>query len=418
MKALHSRDHASSFLRAGEGAPDVWTSTCPASDAHGLAPPRPIYLDHHATTPMDPRVITVVRRVMEECFGNPNSVDHVFGDRAAALLSEAREHVSALVGAEPEHVRFTSGATEAIRIALSIAEEAVQGRPIRVAATRVEHHAVLDALGYWERRGRAQVVWINVDERARVELSAIAAAVAEGADLLCLMAANNEVGTIYPIEDAAAIARRAGAAILVDATQAASAGSLRAADWGIDYLALSAHKLYGPKGAGALVGPLACSEAAELAAGHSGTPNSPALAGFGEASRLALLERDRDQIRLCELRDRLEAALLSSVPRLVVNGDRANRLAGNLHISAPGVPNGAVIARVRRDVAVSTGSACSSGSDAPSHVLRAMRLPADIQDSALRVSVGKFTTTDEVDRAAALLAAAIADVRTAMGMRA
>ena len=168
-------------------------------------------------------------------------------------------------------------------------------------------------------------------------------------------------------------------------------------------------------GAGALVGPLAYSEAAELATGHGGTPNVPALAGFGEASRLALLERDYNQLRLLELRNRLEAALLSSVPGLVINGDRENRLAGNLHVSAPGAPNGAVIARVRRDVAVSTGSACSSGSDATSHVLRAMRLSVDIQDSALRLSVGKFNTSDEIDSAAALLAAVIADVRTEMG---
>ena len=180
---------------------------------------------------------------MDNCFGNPNSVDHVFGDRAAALLSGAREHVGALVGAEPEHVRFTSGATEALRIALGIAEEEVQGRPLQVVATRVEHHAVLNALEYWERRGRAQILWVDVDEQARVNVSAIADAMAGRTDLLCLMAANNEVGTVYPIEEAAAIAHNAGAAILVDGTQAAFAGALRAADWGIDYLALSAHKL-------------------------------------------------------------------------------------------------------------------------------------------------------------------------------
>ena len=417
MTALRVRGRVSSVSKAGERAPHAWEPPCPARQVQGRAASKPVYLDHHATTPLDPRVITVVRRVMEECFGNPNSADHVFGDRAAELLSQARQHVGALVGAEPEHVRFTSGATEAIRLAIGIAEEDVQSRPLRVAAMRVEHHAVLHALEYWERRGRAEVLWIDVDDQARVKLSAIADAMAQGADLLCVMAANNEVGTIYPIEEAAEIARRSGAAILVDATQAASAGSLRAADWGIDYLALSAHKVYGPKGAGALVGPLACSEAAELAAGHGGTPNVPALAGFGEASRLALIERDVDQARLRELRDRLEVALLSSVPGLVVNGDKANRLAGNLHVSAPGAPNGAVIARVRREVAVSTGSACSSASEAASHVLRAMRLPVAIQDSALRISVGKFTTADEIDRAAALLAAAIADVRTAMGAR-
>jgi cysteine desulfurase len=229
------------------------------------------------------------------------------------------------------------------------------------------------------------------------------------------MAANNEVGTLYPIEAATALARQAGTAILVDATQAVGNVPLQAVDWGIDYLALSAHKIYGPKGSGALVAPFGRLRIAELAVGHEGTPNTPAAAGFGEACRLAIIEGRDNQARIRALRDRLETALLSFVPGLVINGDREHRLACNLHVSAPGAPNGAVLARLRQFLAVSTGSACSSGSDAPSHVIRAMRLPADVQDSALRLSVGKFNNTYEIDTAAAILAEAIADVRTQMG---
>jgi cysteine desulfurase len=377
----------------------------------------PVYLDHHATTPVDPRVVKVVCRMMTETFGNPNSVDHLFGEAAAAIVEGARGDVARLVGAPPEHVRFTSGATEAIRIAIGIARANAAPTALRVAVSRAEHKAVLDTLSALERDGQAVLHWIDVDAMGRVSLSDVAGALSKGIDLLCLMAANNEVGTLHPVRQIADLAREAGVAILVDATQAVGRVPLDAADWGIDYLILSAHKLYGPKGAGALVGPEACTPVADHVCGHVGTPNVPGVAGLGAACQLRLAEASADEERIAMLRDRLEEALVEHVPGLVVNGDRANRLSNNLHVSAPGAPNDAVVARLRRRVAISTGAACSSGAQAPSHVLQAMGLPVALQDSALRISPGKFNTIDEIDRAAAEIATAIADVRMMMGTR-
>jgi cysteine desulfurase len=376
------------------------------------AMPLAIYLDHHATTPVDPRVAQVVFEAMTQTFGNAHSVDHVFGEEAATMVEQAAIEVADLLDARPDFVRFVSSATEAIKIALGIA--AADKKLLRVAVTRVEHKAVLDPLRLLEHHGRATLEWIDVDEAGRVSLDDLARALEKNVDLLCLMAANNEVGTLYPIEKAADLAAHAGAKILVDATPAVGRIPLRVTDWGIDYLVLSAHKLYGPKGVGALIGPEARSPKADIANGHAGTLNVPGIAGLGAACRLWLTEGESDEQRIAELRDRLEADLLRRIPELMINGDRANRLTNNLHISAPGAPNDAVIARLHRKVAISTGAACSSGAQEPSHVLRAMRMSSELQDSALRISAGKFNTVEEIDLAAAEIATAVAEVRAAM----
>lgn len=364
---------------------------------------RPIYLDHHATTPVDPRVAKVVMRAMMEDFGNANSVDHLFGKIAGELILTASDAVAALVGAAAEDVKFTSGSTEAIRLALAHAiSTRPPGRPLRVAVSRVEHKAVLDAIEAGIRSSLIQPAWIEVDNQARIDLASLSKALDRGVDLLCLMAANNEVGTIYPVEEAATMARQTRAAILVDATQAAGRIPLRVHQWHLDYLVLSAHKIYGPKGVGALVAPGIDLGAtlSELALGYGGTPNVPGIAGMGEACRLRLLEMVSDESRIASLRDRLQTALLRSVPGLVVNGDLRARLGHNLHISIPGVPNEALVAKLRRKVAVSTGAACTSGTLTHSHVLRAMDLPLDLQEGAIRISLGKFNTQEEIDRAA------------------
>lgn len=378
----------------------------------------PVYLDHHATTPVDPRVAEVVLHAMTRAFGNANSVDHVFGEIAAAMMDDARAAVADLVCATPDDVRFTSGATEAIRAALGIARATAGREILRIAVSRVEHQAVLDAVAALERDGNATVHWIDVDQQGRVALSGISEALEKGIDLLCLMAANNEIGTIYPVREAAVLAQEARTLILVDATQAAGRVELRAADWGLDYLVLSAHKLYGPKGVGALVAPEARNVVADLVFGHEGTPNVPGAAGLGAACRLQIAEGAADELRITAFRDRLEAGLIARVPDLVVNGDRHNRLSHNLHVSAPGAPNDVVVARLRRQVAISTGAACTSGAQAPSHVLRAMGLPPELQNCALRISPGKFNTVKEIDRAVESIAEAVAEVRaTVAGLR-
>ncbi|MGR6913612.1 cysteine desulfurase family protein [[Actinomadura] parvosata] len=377
----------------------------------------PIYLDYHATTPVDPRVAAIVLRVMTADFGNANSTEHVYGDVAAELVDEARGHVAALVGAAPETVNFTSGSTESIRLAIGHAVSVSKKLPLRVAATTVEHRAVLDALAAHEARGEAVVHWLPVDRRGKLDLEMLEHACRQGTDLVCVMAANNEVGVIYPVEQVGQITARFGARSLIDATQAAGHLPIRAQEWNITYLALSAHKMYGPKGVGALVAPRgfdARSSYHRVSGVGEGTPNVPGIAGLGEACRLRDLEHAADEKRMAAQRDRLESLLLPEIDGLVVNGDPEHRLSNNLHIAIPGVPNNAVIARLRRRVALSSGAACSSGAETPSHVLQAMGLPYEIQGSALRISNGKFTTDEEIECAAEQITSAVASVRHAL----
>jgi cysteine desulfurase len=379
--------------------------------------PLPIYLDYHSTTPVDPRVAAIVVRVMTEDFGNAHSAEHVYGDVAAELVDEARGHVAALVGTDPEMVNFTSGSTESIHLAIGHAVSVSSKLPVQVAATAVEHRAVLDALAAYEARREVAVRLMPVDRRGRLDLDALEHACRQGADLVCVMAANNEVGVIYPVEQVARIAARFGARSLVDATQAAGHIPIRTDEWNITYLTLSAHKIYGPKGVGALIAPrgsVARSSHGRVPGVREGTPNVPGIAGFGEACRLRHLELAADEKRVAAQRDRLETLLLAGIDGLVVNGDPEHRLSNNLHVAVPGVPNNAVIARLRRRVALSSGAACSSGAEAPSHVLRAMGLRDEIQSSALRISNGKFTTDEEIERAAEQITNAVASVRDAL----
>jgi cysteine desulfurase len=370
-----------------------------------------VYLDHHATTPIDPRVAQVVFDTMTVKFGNAHSVDHVYGQTAAALVQQAAAEVADLLRTSPDHIRFTSGATEAIRIALGIA--AANTKCLRVGVSRVEHKAVLEPLVTLEQRGRATLRWIDVDSAGRVSLDNLAQVVTDGVDLVCLMAANNEVGTVYPVKEAAALAAANRAEILVDATAAAGRIPIKAEDWGIDYLVLSAHKVYGPKGAGALVGPSARTPLADSVFGHAGTLNVPCIVGFGEACRLQAAEGSTAEAQAIKLRDQLEATLTHRIPNLVINGDLLNRLGNNLHISVPGAPNDAVTSRLHDSVAISTGAACSSGAQEPSHVLRAMGLSPELQETALRMSTGKFNTVEEIEFAASEIASAVAEVRAA-----
>jgi cysteine desulfurase len=386
------------------------------------SPPAPacrahvIYLDHHATTPIDPRVAQVVFKAMTEIFGNPNSVDHVYGEVAASAVDQARVAVARLAGAEPEDVRFTSGSSEALRLALAYAIERSSSVPLKAAIAPIEHPALLDAAYHAARDGHIQILWMEVDDKARVHVDTIGDALAQGAGLVCLMAANNEVGTLQPIEDAGRLAKAAGAAFLVDATQATGRMELHAERWGVDYLIMSGHKMYGPKGVGALVSPeIAEAPPPKLHPFRPATPNVPGIVGLGEAARLMTAEMATDEPRIRALRDRFETSLCNAIPGLTINGDRGRRLSNNLHISVPEVPNDAVISHLRNKVAISTGAACMSGADAPSHVLRAMNLPVWRQDGALRISLGKFNTDEDIEQAAEAIIAAVRAVHGALG---
>lgn len=376
----------------------------------------PIYLDNHATTQIDARVAAEVMAAMQVDFGNANSTDHAIGQTAAGLVETSRSHVAALVDADPEHVHFTSGSTEAIHLALSHAVGIGRSTPLRIGISKAEHKAVIDAALSAQRQGLATIRWVEVDGLARIDRHSLASVLASGVDLVCLMAANNEVGTTHPISELASLVHEKGGLLLVDATQGAGRVPMSATSDDIDYLVFNAHKINGPKGVGALVSAVYDSNNVYgLAAAHRPTPNVPGIVGFGEACRLLMLEGSDENARLSALRDRLEQALLQAVPDMIVNGDVSNRLPNNLHISVPGAPNDVVLSRLSRTVAMSAGSACTSGAQSPSHVLVAMSLSQPAIDSSLRISLGRQTTKAEVEIAVKRIAETINEVRAMLG---
>ncbi|UKO97410.1 cysteine desulfurase family protein [Nostoc sp. UHCC 0870] len=371
-----------------------------------------IYLDYHSTTPVDPRVAEKVMYYMTTAFGNANSVDHSYGDEAAKAVKQARQQIAELINASPKEIIFTSGATESINLAIQ-GHISQQNTPAKIIVSPVEHKAVLDTCKALAKKGLIEVICLKVNQQAQIDLEHLAKVCSKGAALICVMAANNEVGTIYPIEKIGAIASSHNIPFLCDASQAVGKIPLNFQDWGITYLAISGHKLYAPKGVGALVvrknhhlPPMI------YGGGHqqglrSGTLNVPGIAGLGEACRLRGLEMERDESKIAVLRSQLQNLLQSKIPNLVVNGDLNNRLSGNLHISIPDIPNTAIIARLRHQLAISTGAACSSGIVAPSHVLQAMNLSENIIEGALRIGIGKFTTKAEIETASSLIINAV-----------
>jgi len=319
-----------------------------------------------------------------------------------------------LVGALPREVIFTSGATESINLV-------IQGLPSsgkkRIAVLPIEHKAVFDTCHALAKKELAEIIFLRVDRQGKLDLEHLEQICAEGISLLCVMAANNEIGTIYPIQSVGAIAQHYNIPFLCDGSQAVGKIPIDFTEWGITYLAISGHKLYAPKGVGALIvkkghhlEPLIYGGSHQKGM-RSGTLNVSGIAGLGEACRLRQLEMTEDEKAIASKRDRLETLLQESIPDLVINGDLTNRLASNLHISIPNIPNKAIIARIRHQLAISTGSACSSGVEAPSHVLQAIGLSDPLIEGALRISLGKFTTDEEIDRAANILTEAAHQVR-------
>ncbi|MEO1020044.1 MAG: cysteine desulfurase family protein [Pseudomonadota bacterium] len=372
--------------------------------------PRPIYLDYQATTPVDQRVVTLMVEMMTTMFGNANSREHAFGLEAMEIVDTARREVASLVEASPEDVLFCSGASEGLRLAIDHFLLARSAGPLRVVVSPVEHPAVYDALESLPTE-RTSFEEVAVNRRGQVDLESLAKQLKDPADLVCIMAANNEIGTIYPTQQIAGLARRAGALTLVDGTQAVGKIPVRYSGWGLTYLVLSAHKLYGPKGIGALVGPRFGKNAWKRQATH----NVPGIAGLGEACRLRQLEMKEDEALIRLRRDRLQASLLSRIPDLVVNGDPAARLAGSLHISISGVPADAILARLLDQVAISTGAACSSGAEQPSHVLAAIGLDPALAEGSMRISLGKPTSDRDIDTAIDAICYAISGVRALVG---
>jgi cysteine desulfurase len=362
-----------------------------------------IYFDHNATTPVDPAVADTVTRVLTGEFGNASSVHH-FGQRAKALLDEARSAVAALLGAEASEIVFTSGGTESDNFALRGVAEAMEPTGRRhLIASSIEHEAVLNTLKALMRRGWRTTL-LPVDASGIVHPDALAGAIADDTAIVSVMHANNEIGTIQPIAELARLAHARGALFHTDAVQSVGKIPVDVGALGVDLLSLSAHKFNGPKGAGALWIKRGARVTAILTGGkhernrRAGTENVPAIAGLGVAARLAAAKLAAEAARVAALRNRLEEAILAAVPGTTINGAREPRVPNTTNISFDAVEaESLLIALDLEGVAVSTGSACSSGTLEPSHVLRAMGLPSPRTQNSIRLSLGAGNTEAEVD---------------------
>ena len=362
-----------------------------------------IYLDHNATAPPAPGVADAVARTLTETFGNASSV-HAFGQRAKAVLDDARGAMATLLGAEPSEIVFTSGGTEADNIALRGGADALEpGGRRRIITTGIEHEAVLTTCRTLERRGWT-VTMLPVGETGIVDPLSLSSAIDSSTALVSVMHANNEIGTIQPVAELAQIARDAGALFHTDAVQTVGKIPVSVGGLGVDLLSLSAHKFGGPKGVGALWIRRGVRLSSVVTGGRqernrrAGTENVAGIAGLGVAAQYAKAAMASSMSTQAELRDRLERGILGSVPGTAVNGERSPRVPNTTNISFDGIEAESLrIALDLEGVAVSTGSACSSGSLEPSHVLRAMGLPAARTRNSLRFSLGPSTTAAEID---------------------
>lgn len=364
----------------------------------------PVYFDHNATTPCDPRVVEVMLPYFSKHFGNAASHSHPFGWQAAEAVTYAREQVAALINAEPKEIVFTSGGTEAINLALKGVFEMYAGKGNHIITCNIEHKAVLDTCNTIEKKG-GEVTYIPVNEKGLVDPLEIEAAIRPTTVLIAIMYANNETGTIMPVQEISMIAKKHGVLFFTDAMQAAGKISVDVNRDGIDLMAFSAHKLYGPKGVGALYirrkGPRVKLKPQIDGGGHekgirSGTLNVPGIVGFGKACEICMKEMEAEVTRTKELRDRLEVSLLK-MEETFRNGDDSKRLPHVANISFKYVPGNALMIGINKNIAVSSGSACTSASPEPSYVLKALGLGDELAYSSLRFSLGRFTTAEEVD---------------------
>lgn len=381
----------------------------------------PVYLDANATTPCDRTVVDAMLPYFTEHFGNPSSKVHSYGMRAAAAVDLAREQVAALIGAEPREIVFTSGATESNNLAILGLLDASGATSGQIVTGATEHHAVLDPIASLARRGVGAVL-LKPDADGRIQPEAVAAALTPDTRLVSIMAANNEIGTVSDIAAIGAVCRERGVLFHTDAAQAVGKLPIDVRSLPLDLLSLTAHKLYGPKGIGALwirgrgrprvsVAPRQFGGGQEAGL-RSGTLPVPGIVGLGAAAVLAakdLAGGELDHQR--GLRDRLWAGL-SPVPGAQVNGSMAHRLPNNLHVSFAGLRAADLILALRNDVACSAGSACSTGSRTPSHVLTALGLPDDLAFSSLRFGIGRSTTAADIDHAVIAVKNAVGRLRS------
>ena len=364
----------------------------------------PIYLDNNATTRTDPRVVDAIIPYFSNAYGNAASKSHPFGWVAEEAVDKARAQVASLIGADPREIVFTSGATESNNLAIKGIAEMYAEKGDHIITVVTEHKAVLDTCKHLEASGKS-VTYLEVDATGLIDLDALKAAITDKTILISVMAANNEIGVLQPIREIGAICKERGIIFHTDATQAVGKIPFNVEELGIDLASFTAHKMYGPKGIGALYvrrrSPRVRLSAQIDGGGHergfrSGTLNVTGIVGFGEAAALCEAEMAADAARLQALRDAMEARLLAEIPECQVNGNRENRLPGLLNISF-GFVEGESLLMGLCDVALSSGSACTSASLEPSYVLKALGVGDELAHSSLRFGLGRFTLPEEVE---------------------
>lgn len=384
----------------------------------------PIYLDHNATTPCDPRVVEAMLPYFSQDFGNAASHSHPFGWKAKEAVDYAREQVAALIGAATSEIVFTSGATEAANLAIKGVFETYAVKGNHIITCNIEHKAVLDTCRHLEKAG-ADVTYLPVRKDGLIDLTELEAAIKPTTILIAIMYANNEIGSIMPVREIGEIALRHQVLFFTDATQAVGKIPVNVETDNISLLAMTAHKMGGPKGTGALFvrrkNPRVKLTAQIDGGGHergmrSGTLNVPGIVGFGKACQLCREEMQQDAERLAKLRDQLESALLAE-EEVYVNGSRENRLPHVSNLCFKDVDSNGLMMAIQKNIAVSSGSACTSATPEPSYVLKAIGLSDEMAHSSLRFSLGRYTTEEQVDYAIGQVSNAVTRLRSELAWR-
>ncbi len=366
------------------------------------SPARKVYLDHSATTPVRAEVLSVMLPFFAQAFGNASSV-HRWGREARVGVETAREKVAYLLGAEPSEIVFTSGGTEADNLALRSTARLLRSKGNHIITTTVEHHAVLHTCQILEKEGY-EVTYLPVDEYGMVSVESVIEAIRPETILISVMHGQNEVGTIQPVEEIGRVAKEKGIMLHTDAVQSAGKVPLKVRDLGVDLMSISSHKMYGPKGIGALYVRKGIKMAPQITGGahergrRAGTENVAGIVGFGEACYLAERELAEESRRLTALRDRLISGILERIPDTVLNGHPSKRLPHNVNVSIKYVEGESILLNLdRMGIGASSGSACTSGSLEPSHVLLAMGVPHEVAHGSIRMTLGRMNTVEDID---------------------
>jgi cysteine desulfurase len=377
-----------------------------------------IYMDYLASTPVDPRVVEVMKDCMLNIYGNPNS-NHAYGDQAETAINKARIHITELINCSKGEIIFTSGATESINLGIRgfITSLRPSSKPHRIALLPIEHSAVIETCKALEREKLAELEYLIIDNKGRVDLNNIEEICKKRPSLLCVMAAQNEIGNIYPVKEIGRIAQIYGVPFFCDGAQAVGKIPIDFEEMGLTFLTISGHKMYGPKGVGALIikggtkiKPLFYGGGQQKEI-RPGTLNTLGIVGLGKVCSIQKLEMVEEELFIAHKRDAFERQIMLFSEGIVINGDVMNRLSGVTNLSIPFISNDILMSNVRNYIAISIGSACSAGVEQESHVISALGLRDNIIRSTLRFSIGRFNSDQEIEEAAILLISKIKEIR-------